>query len=256
MFITVITVCLNAVENIEKTIQSIICQDYPEIEYIVVDGGSNDGTLDIVKQYRDKVSLLISEPDEGLYDAMNKGIMKSGGKIINFMNAGDCFASDDVLSSIANSFTENPDKVIIYGDVIIDDSEKTIKEHPDILTKCIIMNFWLNQQSIFYRRSAFEIVGLFQKKYRIYADYEWNLRAFITHNLSFLHTSKIICLYEGGGISGISSDPSGRHERRAVRKKYFSFLERIFYSLHFKIKNRLITRNYTMPLRIKNIFKC
>ena len=247
MRITVITVCLNAADTIEKTIRSVVCQNHTDIEYIVVDGMSTDGTLDIINKYRDKISIIIREPDDGLYDAMNKGILKSNGEIINFMNAGDCFASSDVLSNIVNTFTENPDKLIIYGDIIRDDTEKTLKKHPDLLTKCIIMSFWLNQQAMFYKRSAFEIVGLFHSEYRIYADYEWNLRAFLIHDLPYLHISKIICLYEGGGLS---DSLSGRYEAKLIRKKYFSFLERIYYSFVFKIRNRIVTRNFALPVAV------
>ena len=89
--ITIITVAYNAVKDIENTILSVLNQTYPNIEYIIIDGGSTDGTLDIIKKYEDKISYWVSEPDKGIYDAMNKGTLKATGVWLNFMNAGDTF---------------------------------------------------------------------------------------------------------------------------------------------------------------------
>lgn len=114
--ITVITVSYNAENLIEKTILSVINQSYPHVEYIIIDGGSSDRTVDIIKKYADKISYWISEPDKGIYDAMNKGILKASGKWINFMNCGDYFYNNDVLTNIFNHDHNNID--IIYGDSI------------------------------------------------------------------------------------------------------------------------------------------
>ena len=98
--VTVITVCYNAETGIEKTIQSVIGQTYQNIEYIIIDGGSKDHTLNIVNKYKDRISKVISEPDKGIYDAMNKGILAATGDWINFMNVGDSFFSPDTLSKV------------------------------------------------------------------------------------------------------------------------------------------------------------
>lgn len=98
--VTVITVVYNAKELLEETILSVLNQTYSNIEYIIVDGGSTDGTLDIIKKYQDKISKYISEPDQGIYDAMNKGMSLSKGQWLNFMNAGDSFYSNDVLQKV------------------------------------------------------------------------------------------------------------------------------------------------------------
>ena len=113
--ITIITVSYNAATSIEPTILSVINQTYPNIEYIVIDGGSNDGTVDIIKKYQNKISYWVSEPDKGIYDAMNKGIRMATGDWINFMNAGDTFFCDTSLNLLFIPEPES-DIDIIYGD--------------------------------------------------------------------------------------------------------------------------------------------
>lgn len=116
MKISVITVCYNAILGIEKTIMSVLSQTYPNIEYIVIDGGSTDGTVDIIKKYADRIAYFVSEPDGGIYDAMNKGIKAATGEWINFLNAGDTFASNDAIKESLSIDTEGID--VIYGDSI------------------------------------------------------------------------------------------------------------------------------------------
>jgi len=115
--ITIITVSYNAVKTIEDTILSVINQTYPNIEYIIIDGGSTDGTLDIIKKYQDKITYWVSEPDKGIYDAMNKGTLKATGVWLNFMNAGDTFYDHQVLEKVfKDKDWSNTD--VIYGDVV------------------------------------------------------------------------------------------------------------------------------------------
>lgn len=115
--ISVVTVCYNAVNDIEKTILSVINQTYPNVEYLIIDGGSTDGTMDVVNRYKDKIDVIVSEPDKGIYDAMNKGIDRATGEWINFMNAGDCFYKQDTLSSIFDSFDYSSCDVV-YGHAV------------------------------------------------------------------------------------------------------------------------------------------
>lgn len=112
MKISIITVCFNAVGVIEKTILSVISQTYNDVEYIIIDGGSTDGTLDIVKKYENYIAYWISEPDSGIYNAMNKGVKYATGLYCNFMNAGDFFINEKVLENI---FTSNRNEDLISG---------------------------------------------------------------------------------------------------------------------------------------------
>lgn len=121
--VTIITVVYNAVDKIEPTLLSVLAQTYANIEYIVIDGGSTDGTLDIINRYRDRVSKLVSEKDEGIYDALNKGIRLATGEWIGIMNAGDVFASNDVLERIFSSSDLYCGFDVIYGDSISVDGD-------------------------------------------------------------------------------------------------------------------------------------
>ncbi|MDE6341273.1 MAG: glycosyltransferase [Muribaculaceae bacterium] len=115
MKITVVTVCYNAASTIEATIKSVLSQTYGDLEYIIIDGNSTDGTMDIVRRYADRISLIVSEPDSGIYDAMNKGIAAATGDYINFMNAGDTFSSADAVAEVARRI-DPEDCDVAYGD--------------------------------------------------------------------------------------------------------------------------------------------
>ena len=117
--ISVVTVSYNAISTIEQTILSVISQTYPDIEYIIIDGGSTDGTVDIIKKYADRIAYWVSEPDKGIYDAMNKGIDKATGEWINFMNCGDGFVADHTLYDVFKYSYDDSD--VIFGNSFIED---------------------------------------------------------------------------------------------------------------------------------------
>ena len=123
--ISIITVVLNSVETIEKTIKSIIGQSFTNYEYIIIDGGSNDGTIDIIRKYSSYISYWISEPDKGIYDAMNKGIAYAKGEYIGILNSDDWYVKNS-LSTIANQIQNNPNIDIIYGNILRYYSESNI----------------------------------------------------------------------------------------------------------------------------------
>lgn len=123
--ISVITVCYNAVSSLEKTILSVLNQTYSNIEYIIIDGGSTDGSVDIIKKYIDRLAYWVSEPDNGVYDAMNKGVCAASGDWVNFMNAGDSFYCNETISTL---FAESIDKTVvcIFGNTIFHYLEKDV----------------------------------------------------------------------------------------------------------------------------------
>lgn len=152
--ISVITVCYNAVKELEKTILSVINQTYNNLEYIIVDGGSTDGTIEIIKKYEYKITFWISEPDNGIYDAMNKGIRHANGEWINFMNAGDIFNDNQVLEKIfANKYDESIS--FLYSDNWYQTNKKKI------YAKHNHKNLSILHQSSIYKRSLHDIHGIY-----------------------------------------------------------------------------------------------
>lgn len=177
---SIITVTYNAFPLLERTILSILSQSYPHIEYIIIDGGSTDGTVDIVKQYASGLAYWVSEPDKGLYDAMNKGIRKATGEYVWFINAGDTFYSMDTLNQVVALIQKKaqlPD--VIYGETAITDTKgnqvamRRLKA-PDKLTwKSFRMGMLVCHQSFIAKRA---IAPEYNLDYRFSSDYEWTIK--------------------------------------------------------------------------------
>lgn len=172
--ITVVTVCYNVVDTIEDTMKSVFAQSYPEIEYIIVDGKSTDGTLDIINRYKSKVDVVVSESDKGIYDAMNKGIQLATGDYIIFMNSGDKFNSKNSVSNIFNGLTKSVD--IIYGDATFRYANGTrivrAESHHQLK-----INLPFSHQSVFVKTSIMKD-NPFNLDYKLAADYDFFLTAY------------------------------------------------------------------------------
>lgn len=195
--ITVITVSYNAGATILQTMTSVFSQAYPNLEYIVIDGASTDGTLEIIEEFRKELAYFISENDVGVYDAMNKGIRASTGDWIIFLGADDVFYSKDVLTDL---FTNNRvDSIdLIYGDVILKSKKKKYGGSRNY-DQLIALN--INHQSIFYSRGIFEKVGFFNLRYTILGDFELNLRIFRHSSIIKKYFPKVITIYNDKGLS-------------------------------------------------------
>lgn len=197
--ITVITVVYNDINNIEKTILSVINQTYSNIEYIVIDGGSIDGTVEVIKKYSKKINYWISEPDKGIYDAMNKGIHKANGEWCCFINAGDLFAGNNVLQSIFTN--QNDEYDVIYGDTIhIFPSGKFIRT----ATKTDELRYHMPfcHQSSFVKTLILK-ENEFNCQYKIAADYNF-FYSLYKNGGKFLYINKTISIFDN--IEGISSN--------------------------------------------------
>lgn len=197
MKITIVTVCYNCVTEIEDTIKSVIAQSYKDLEYIVIDGASNDGTLDIISKYKKKIDVIVSEPDKGIYDAMNKGIELATGEWINFMNAGDTFFNKDSIKDFFSIADVNSPNDILYGDTILvyplglyykDCHPDDQKEH------------WCHQ-SMFIRTSIMKLYR-YDLKYKVRADYNFIYQA-THHGSKMLYFPCVIACYKN--FDGISS---------------------------------------------------
>lgn len=170
MKVSVITVCYNAVHGIENTLKSVVGQSYPDVEYIVIDGGSTDGTVDIIQKYADKIAYFVSEPDGGIYDAMNKGVKVATGEWINFLNAGDCFFD---CCSVEKVFAHDilADIDVVYG------YQVHCYDYGTFVRKRLPLSFFyqgmpFGHESSFVRASIMKLTG-FDTNYRIAADYHF-----------------------------------------------------------------------------------
>jgi len=197
--ITIITVVLNGIKYIEKTILSVIDQTYKDIEYIIIDGGSKDGTVDIIKKYEKHIHYWCSEPDSGVYDAMNKGIDRATGSWINFMNAGDHFYSPDSVSQIFSSNEDLDQYAILYGDAEfrLNSLSYIIKAQSNTISD----EFMPFSHQASFVRSDIAKATKFDLSYKIAADTAFSLKL-IRQGYQFKHLPVIVCSYDASeGLS-------------------------------------------------------
>src|SRR5882724_5694563 len=170
--ISLITVVFNAQNTIDRCLDSVVRQKFNNVQHIVIDGGSTDGTIKIINKYGDKISIFISEPDNGIYDAMNKGISLADGDIIGTLNADDYLADDDILNDVANSFAQQ-NVHILYGDLdFIDPNEKVVRKWRSGTYKRGMFNWgWMPPHPTFYcKKELFEKLGGYKLDYGSAAD--------------------------------------------------------------------------------------
>lgn len=206
--VSIITICFNSAATIEDTIQSVLAQDYPEVEYIVVDGGSKDGTLDIIARYKDRIDVVISEPDRGIYDAMNKGVKRAGGDVIGILNSDDYYADNQVLSDVMSRFNHE-DIEGLYADLVYVD-----REDPDKVIRRWkageyrpghFLKGWMPPHPAFFTtRESYEKFGLYSLELRSAADYELMLRFIHKHRIPLAYLPRVITKMRVGGQSNVS----------------------------------------------------
>lgn len=187
--ISVVTVCYNAVKELERTMLSVLNQTYDNVEYIVIDGGSTDGTVEIIKKYADRLAYWVSEPDQGIYDAMNKGIKVATGEWINFMNAGDSFVDEEVLTKCFFQKDYDNNERVLYGDCIYKYVWGYRKVETININK-ITHGMNVCHQSVFLRE--YKSI-LFNLKYRLAADYDQLLTLYLS-NQNFHHLNVYVAL--------------------------------------------------------------
>lgn len=219
---SIITICYNAEATLERTIQSVLAQTYPNVEYIVVDGASKDNTLAIINRYRPQLSKVVSEPDKGLYDAMNKGIGLATGDYLCFLNAGDTFLSDNTLQEIADTLPADKRPDVIYGETALVDAEGHFVrmrrlQAPEVLTwRSFRQGMLVCHQAFFARR---ELVPLYDLQYRFSADFDWCIR--IMKQSQYLHnTGLTIVDYLNEGMTTRNHKTSLKERFRIMAKHY------------------------------------
>jgi glycosyltransferase involved in cell wall biosynthesis len=224
--LSVITIVYNNVRDIERTLLSVLNQTYPHIEYIVIDGLSTDGTIEIINCYKDRISKLISEKDEGIYDAMNKGLAAATGDYVIFMNSGDEFYAND---TVARVFATADDADIYYGETeMINEVGQSLgrRRHkaPDNFTwRSFKHGMSVSHQAIYIRRSLTEP---FDRQYHLSADIDWIIRA-AKKAKKIVNVNQYVARYLVGGMSKTKHRQS-LQERFDIMKRYYGLIPTIF----------------------------
>ena len=222
MKLTVLTINYNNKEGLIKTFESVRAQTWKDFEFIVIDGGSNDGGKELIEQ-NDQINYWVSEKDSGVYNAMNKGIKKAKGDYIIFMNSGDFFYDEFVLEKIRAEFDFDID--ILYGDSVFfnDQGYRKVIKAPKKLTFGFFYDGGLNHQAVFIKKSLFNDYFFYNEEYKICADWEFFIIMVCLHNVSVKHLKEIICYYDFSGISAkVENLPIYIRERETTLNKYFA----------------------------------
>ena len=240
MKVSIITISYNAVDTLEETILSVVGQTYPNLEYIVVDGASTDGSMDIVDKYRGKINRVICEPDEGMYFAMNKGISAATGDIIAILNADDTYASDDIIEKVVQKLElTNADS--LYGDLHYVDrnrAENVVRRwKAGAFVRSFFLKGWMVPHPTFFvKKEVYEKYGLFNTDFTTSADYEFMVRVLYKGNITATYLNEVMVHMKRGGQSNLNIQnrlKANKEDRLAwvlngVKPETFTFIKKPF----------------------------
>ena len=214
---SIITVVHNGEKHLEQAILSGLRQTYDNVEYIIVDGGSTDGTLPVIRKYEDRIDYWVSEPDRGIYDAMNKGIALASGELIGFLNSDDWY-TPHALEEVVKAYKQHPDrKVAILGkwNAVFEDIGKTLTLQPSLK----FYRLRICHQAMFVPKSIYEMVGPYDTSYKLSADLEMAVRLSM-RKIEFVFLNETVVSFRTGGASGRKFHETGK-EQSIIIKKYF-----------------------------------
>lgn len=237
MKISIITVCKNSENYIEKSIQSVISQTYKDIEYIIIDGASSDRTCELINQYSSHIDIFKSEIDRGLYEAMNKGIKLATGDFLYFLNSDDFIIDNRVIDDVVDFIGNNPISDFVYGNFQTRSTLGILAIHQPvstdrILDEMISLGDFPIQAASFFRANLFSRFGYFNQEYKIAADYEWYTRILNDPNVCFSYYSRMISSFYRGGLSS---------DFHRVFPEVWSIQDRaLVYQSHYWQKRRVI----------------
>jgi glycosyltransferase involved in cell wall biosynthesis len=210
---SIITINYNNKEGLRKTIESVVGQSFRDFEYIIIDGGSTDGSIEVIKEYAGKVDYWVSEPDKGIYHAMNKGVLQAHGEYLNFMNSGDEFYNNGVLQEVAPSL----DSDIVVGKIV--HGTEVWGFHKEDITLMDLIRGTVLHQASFFRKELFD-ENRYDESYKIVSDWKFYIQTLIFNNATFRNIRSIVCRFVPGGVS--ETDAGIRDmERKRVYKELF-----------------------------------
>ena len=222
--LSIITINFNDAIGLQKTIESVVSQDFDNFEYIVIDGGSSDNSKSVIEKYQCKITYWVSEKDNGIYNAMNKGILKARGEYCLFLNSGDWLFNSEVLKNV---FKLESLADLIACDMVFDSGSKSIKinHQPDNIGFLYMMRTSLWHPATFIKRILFEKHGLYNEQYQIASDYDFFLKNTMLERVSYKHISVALSVFNVRGISSSEKNQELiKQERTSIQKKYFNTL--------------------------------
>ena len=243
MKISIITVCYNCEITIENTIKSVLSQNHTDIEYIVIDGGSSDNTLQIINKYKNKISKIISEEDNGIYDAINKGIKISTGEVISLIHGNDIFYDENSISKVVNFFSENKTTGILLADLAFKKNllNKNISRYysaKNFKPWMLRIGYSPPHLSAFFKISVIKKVGSYCTKFKIAGDFDYFVRCFLKNKISYKYLGECLVIMSTGGASGknFQSYLISSNEINSSLKSNMLFSNIIITFLRFPIK--------------------
>lgn len=246
MKISIITIVFNREKFITDCIESVLNQTYPQVEYLIIDGGSTDGTQKKIEAYRDKIDYYISEKDEGIFDALNKGISNATGDIIGILNSDDFFSSPEVLSEIASAFQASQADLVYAKGLFVDKDrpEKIKRMYPSNVFRKWFLSFgWIPlHTTIFVKKEVFEKYGLYNPGYTIASDYEISLRWFNNDNIKKYFLNKWVVKMRLGGLSTSANLQlkKSQEDLRIIKKYKLNGLFTLAFKIGRKVPHYLI----------------
>jgi len=237
MKISIITSVYNNQETIKEAIESVLSQTYKNIEYIIIDGGSDDGTVDIIKEYKNDIDIFVSEQDKGIYDGLNKGISLATGDIIGFLHSDDLYESENILKIVADNFLDNSKLDGVYGDLVYTSKEDTSKVlrywKSKTFDKRLLSKGWMPAHpTLFLKKSIYNTYGNFDLDFKIAADYDFMLRI-LSKDINVRYIPQVLYKMRVGGESNKSIKNlfiKSKEDLYAMRKNNISG----FYGLIYK----------------------
>jgi glycosyltransferase involved in cell wall biosynthesis len=239
MKLSIITINYNNLEGLKKTVASVIHQTWKEFQYIIIDGGSIDGSAVYIESQRDKIDYWVSEPDNGIYNAMNKGIKVATGDYLLFLNSGDDLTD---LKALGENHSHLKEKDIIYFNInVVGDNTFFIKRCPEILTFSFLYRDTLPHQSTFIKKTLFEDIGYYDEKLKIASDWKFFILALMSQSATYKHIDAVISNYY---LDGISSTEDFSNERKEVLSSFFSCYTSDYDELFKNREELVVLRNY------------
>lgn len=237
-FLSIITVTYNAAKDLDKTIGSVINQSSEDIEYIIIDGNSSDATIEIIKKYEDKIFYWISEPDQGLYDAMNKGLGVATGDYVLFLNAGDMLKNDTIVSELADIAIRNNMPDILYGETDLIDKEghvlgrRRLKAPEQLTWKSFRMGMLVSHQAFIVKLN---VAPKYDLQYRFSADFDWCIRC-MKQAKSIINSKLVLVNYQYEGLTTSNRNASLK-ERYTIMCKYYgkfaTLMRHVWFAMRF-----------------------